>query len=59
MPYKIRAFDCEDCGRWTLRRRASNGIHVCVECGRKRMAEAARAARLESSARKRDTDTLE
>lgn len=33
MPNKIRAYWCEDCGAWTLRKRKSNDPRVCEPCG--------------------------
>jgi hypothetical protein len=33
MPYKIWAFACEDCGKWTRRRRKSVSPRICEQCG--------------------------
>lgn len=37
MPRKIRAYACEDCGRWTVRARLSNEPRICAECGKDRI----------------------
>lgn len=38
MPWKLRAYYCEDCGAWTLRNRKSNDPRVCEPCGLDRRA---------------------
>lgn len=37
MPWKLREYFCEDCGKLTRRNRKSNDPHICVECGRDRV----------------------
>lgn len=36
MPFTIRAYPCEDCGQWTVRKRKSNDVRICVQCGLER-----------------------
>jgi ribosomal protein L37AE/L43A len=36
MPWKLRAYECEDCGKWTRRNRLSNDPWICAECGKDR-----------------------
>jgi ribosomal protein L37AE/L43A len=36
MPRTIRAYACEDCGRWTVRKRVSNDPRICEQCGQER-----------------------
>jgi len=36
MPFKIRAYACEDCGRWTVRKRKSVHPWICEQCGLER-----------------------
>jgi ribosomal protein L37AE/L43A len=36
MPWKLREYECEDCGKLTRRNRKSNDPHICVECGKER-----------------------
>ena len=36
MPWKLREYECEDCGKLTRRNRKSNDPRVCIECGEDR-----------------------
>lgn len=36
MPWKLREYFCEDCGKLTRRNRKSTQPHICVDCGKDR-----------------------
>ena len=45
MPWKIWAFPCEDCGKWTVRKRKSVDPRICFECGMDRRRQGYSTAR--------------
>lgn len=46
MPWKLRQYECEDCGALTRRNRKSNDPRICVPCGIDRQLNSARPMKL-------------